>query len=548
MLILASLFGIQDFLFDVRESGGGQARSLRNRSFRIQLIAECVAQRLLQAAKLPSERLLFSAAGKVCINAEGISADGRNAVRQAAADMERSLLDDTHGRLRVAVALEERPGSLAEKFERAGRGLVVNKMRSCAMSVAGKHVWPDGTLVVPRVWDADFEAERDAELGRRLVNAQWLTIRSSDGTRNGMNTDTLGFRVSLDANEPAEANDLVSCSNLADPEKAPRSIERRFFHPRRLARHVPRDVHRQPIEFVDLAVRARGAPMLGVLKADADSLGAAVSAALREPRRDGPEAMRGLSQSLDRFFTESLEAEKTRPGSRWDSIYTVFSGGDDLLAVGPWNLMLDFAGHMHGLFDRQFGPAAAQRPCATPLTISAAVAIIKPKYPIHLAAQQAEELLEQAKGEAAPRAAQPKNQCAALGGLWKWADHEPIIGAGKRLADWADAGVIQRGWLHTLLQLGLLRRGQAGPEYAGVHAAVATSRLAYHVSRNWPRKRDNPRHDVERAGNAARQWIDAILREFDQFNTTTDVATTHLPAIVRYAMLATRSGGSEDRA
>jgi len=35
MLILASISGIQDFLFDVRESGGGQAKSLRHRSFRI---------------------------------------------------------------------------------------------------------------------------------------------------------------------------------------------------------------------------------------------------------------------------------------------------------------------------------------------------------------------------------------------------------------------------------------------------------------------------------------------------------------------------------
>ncbi len=40
MIILASLSGIQDFRFDLRESGGGQAGSPRDRSFRIRLIAE----------------------------------------------------------------------------------------------------------------------------------------------------------------------------------------------------------------------------------------------------------------------------------------------------------------------------------------------------------------------------------------------------------------------------------------------------------------------------------------------------------------------------
>lgn len=73
MLILASLSGIQDFLFDVRESGGGQARSLRNHSFRIQLITECVTLRLLEAAGLPYARLVSGAAGKACIDAEGLS-------------------------------------------------------------------------------------------------------------------------------------------------------------------------------------------------------------------------------------------------------------------------------------------------------------------------------------------------------------------------------------------------------------------------------------------------------------------------------------------
>lgn len=555
MLILASLSGIQDFLFDVRESGGKQARSLRNRSFRIQLVAECVALRLLDAAELTHDKhLLFSAAGKVCIHADQLSNEAVEAISRTAAEIERQLLDDTHGRLRLAVTVEQSGQGYAVWFERAHQSLGINKLRPFARRArgGGSGTWGNDALVVRAVWDADAEADRDARVGRDLVSARWLTIRRANGQQSGdgkgagsAELDTLGYMVRLERAEPTASPDLVSCSNLVTPESAPHSIDHRFFHPRRLARRVPRDERGDAIEFVELAARSRGAPMLGVLKADADSLGAAVSATLRSANGNGAASLRTLSQALDRFFAETLENQQQR--QPWNLIYTVFSGGDDLLAVGPWNIMLDFAGHVQTLFNNRFGQGSANPPSLTPLTISAGVAIIKPKYPIHLAAAHAEELLEIAKGENAPRAGQPKDQCAALGSLWKWADHDAIIGAGKQLAEWVDAGIIQRGWLHTLLELALLRRGEANPEYGGVHPAVATSRLAYHVARNWPRMWNQPRDDRQHAQNNARTWIDAVLREFDQFDTTTHVETIHLPAIVRYAMLATRSGGSEDR-
>lgn len=100
MLILASLSGIQDFLFDVRESGGKQARQLRFRSFRIQLVAECLALRLLDALRqpdqpLPYDRLIFSAAGNVCIDASGADDAAIKRVRQAVADVEKRLLSET---------------------------------------------------------------------------------------------------------------------------------------------------------------------------------------------------------------------------------------------------------------------------------------------------------------------------------------------------------------------------------------------------------------------------------------------------------------------
>jgi len=541
MLILASIFGIQDFLFDVRETGGGQARSLRHRSFRVQLIAECIAERLLAAAALPYENLLFNAAAKVCIDAGDLSEASTEAVRNAAYDITRRILHETHGRLRFAWALVSCKGNFAHDFDHGNRLLAAAKfqpLHELAAVGVGPPAWPDGDLVLPQTWNPKDEAQSDIDLGRRLVNAKWLAIRRHDGQSHGKMMDVMGLCFDILDKPPEDGVDLVACCNLNEPKVAPPNVHRSKFRVRRLARYVPRDEHGNPVEFLDLAKKSRGASMLGVLKADADSLGAAVMAALKDA--DDAQPLRRLSEAIDRFFVETLEAEKQSPGSRWGSIYTVFSGGDDLLAVGPWDVVLDFAGHMRSLFDRVFGHDATGSPSPQPLTISASIAIIKPRYPVHLAAQQAEELLDQAKTDRAPRADSSKDQCAALGSLWKWKDHDRIVRAGKQLADWVDAGVIQRGWLHTMLQLAMLRGVQAGPEFAGTHPAMATSRLAYHVARNWPKPDDR-----DRQKRIAREWADAILSEFDRFDSTLQIETIYLPAIVRYAILATRGGTEE---
>ncbi|MFA7237274.1 MAG: hypothetical protein WC058_10455 [Phycisphaeraceae bacterium] len=185
------------------------------------------------------------------------------------------------------------------------------------------------------------------------------------------------------------------------------------------------------------------------------------------------------------------------------------------LLVGPWDIVLDFAGHLRQQFTERFQ--------AEQLTISAGVAIIKPRFPIRLAAQQAEDLLDQAKSGT-------KNQCAALGGLWQWPDHNRIIDDGKQLADWVNDDVIERGWLHTLLKLALLRRGEI-PNTPQHEQVMATARLAYHVERNWPKS------------GPAREWINAVLDDFDIDPAQARGRVKHLPTIIRYAMLATRSQG-----
>jgi CRISPR-associated protein Csm1 len=116
--------------------------------------------------------------------------------------------------------------------------------------------------------------------------------------------------------------------------------------PRSLRRHVPVDHSGKLLTFEQIADAAKGDNLLGVLKADADNVGVKVG----EIARQDPnlEALRRFSFDLDYFFGEEVQSELNK--SAWQTIYSVYSGGDDLLLVGPWNVILDFAGTVQQAF------------------------------------------------------------------------------------------------------------------------------------------------------------------------------------------------------
>ena len=75
----------------------------------------------------------------------------------------------------------------------------------------------------------------------------------------------------------------------------------------------------------------------------------------------------------------------------WPLIYTIYAGGDDLLLVGPWDSMLEFAGSLAKEFES--GPGFEYGP----LTISAGVALVSYRLPIRHSVERGDKLLKQAK-------------------------------------------------------------------------------------------------------------------------------------------------------
>jgi CRISPR-associated protein Csm1 len=529
MIILGDISGIQNYLFDVAEEGGGQAQRLRARSFFVQLLAETAAVRVLRAVGWPLSptHLLLSGAGKFLLRGSS-SPEAAGLLSREQQTINEWLVRVTRGELRLTLAWDDSAGPDAAAYVAAQRTLQRAKARPWG-PIQGD-TWEAARLVLAPLGTPcslcrhapaeEDETDRDTgekrrvcrtcaanrDLGQRLPRARWLLIRD---TVQSAEFEMLGLGVTVSNEARASVGaDVLAVANLRDPETRPPECPPDKFLPRRLMAHVPVNEEGSPVWFTELAQRAQGDRLLAVLKADADSLGVRFEKLLQS---SGLEAVAGFSDELDTFFAGRLRDEIVNDRSgRWRSIYTIFAGGDDLVMVGPWDVMLDFAGRLHELFYETFGSQG--------LTISAGLALIKPKRPIKAAVAEVERLLEQAKTEKAPGASEQKDQFAAFGQLWKWGDHAAIIRQARQLTAWVSSGKMERGWLHTLLEL------------AESRDPLASSRLAYHVARNY--------RDKE-----VRSWGKNLS---ERFGNKTWPEVRYLPAVIRFALTATRARAEED--
>ena len=158
----------------------------------------------------------------------------------------------------------------------------------------------------------------------------------------------------------------------------------------------------RPLTFGELAALSEGAPYLGGLMLDADRMGEAFATGFRRESRDlaTPSRIAALSRALEWFFSvEVLELlrnpaayakrlcwndrEARQKGLRYPLLYSVYSGGDDLFLLGPWDALLEFALDLERLY-RLYTRHPA-------LTLSGAFLLFAPKTPV---SQMAEALRE----------------------------------------------------------------------------------------------------------------------------------------------------------
>jgi CRISPR-associated protein Csm1 len=520
MILLGDLAGIQDYVFDVKEDGGGQARQLRARSFALQLHAEILALRLAEELGGSEDSVWLAGAGKFTLYIK--DPRGMETLPQRVAEWQQKICAETAGRARFAcVWSTESLGSAV--YQELLKQLHNAKSRPFHWA-ADANGWNQSRLVLD-FFDRDRQAEHMGDLGKKLAGARWLVLRPDQGS-----DAVLGYKLELQNTNTPSVGGAWAVGDLNGGGEIPPKVRRDALQiKRRMARHIPTD-NGHPVEFIDLARRARGDRLLGVLKADGDGLGNRFRDCLKT--NSGLEDFKKLAQRLDDFF--GIEMDRLWK-TEFPNLYMVFSGGDDLVAVGPWDQVLAAAGRLREKFTQAFS--------GEELTLSAGVTCIKPKDPIRFAIAHAEDLLHKAK-HLAPYGRTPKDQCAALNQVWKWEHHAAIIEQGRKISGWVDAKLLPRSGLHTLLELIVKRFDD---KETAESRLLAVAHLSYYFARHLP-DRSDPKKPLDSDQRAFCQWADYVRENIDRPPVGCPPDIQYLEASLRYALLATRSEDSREGA
>ncbi|MEA3444320.1 MAG: type III-A CRISPR-associated protein Cas10/Csm1 [Bacteroidota bacterium] len=126
---------------------------------------------------------------------------------------------------------------------------------------------------------------------------------------------------------------------------------------------------------------------LGVLRMDVDGLGNIFIKGLDEKDKSFA-AYATMSFQLDLFFSGYLNTIRKNDKFK-DFVNILYSGGDDVFAVGRWDKLIDFADEIRTEFAAFIGRGD--------ITISGGIAIVRNKYPIAKAAELAGEAEEASK-------------------------------------------------------------------------------------------------------------------------------------------------------
>jgi len=143
----------------------------------------------------------------------------------------------------------------------------------------------------------------------------------------------------------------------------------------------------QQLSFSDIAAKSKGDNKLALLKLDVDNLGNIFSKGLGESSTVS--RITSLSRMLALYF-EGYINHLIHENNWQDSLYVVFSGGDDTFIVGAWDKVLDFA--------REFYVKFREFTCHHPqVTFSAGICIFREDFPVIMSSRLTEEALEYAK-------------------------------------------------------------------------------------------------------------------------------------------------------
>lgn len=439
LIVSGDFHGIQKFIF----SGYGDTRKyrsklIRGRSFYVSVLTDLVSERLCREIGLPSACVVLNAGGKFTLIAP--NTDGSvQAVHDVQREIDAWFYQKTYGETCVSLSTVTaspaafRSGCFPELQDKINRQMVERKLSRIDLKrfgVVQNYFRDQNDKLCPfcgkRPIDADVRLPEDQaacrlcadhiHIGENLVKKGTLAVLHKTSMRP---KDSLGeaifdaFQLCFPENsmdEEARQGHLIKYWQLGIENNASKTGGGTLrFYNGYVPTYEENDLKEEnenelgmPKTLNDIAAGAKhvkdgkttGVEALGVLKADGDQLGLLMACGL-PPNLYSISRLATMSRQVNNFFTVYLPW-LLKTDSRFGDVYTVFAGGDDLLLIGPWNVIVTLA----PVIAEQFNRYAFENP---KVHLSAGISIHKAHTPVDAMVDAAEAAVERSKSNGRDR-------------------------------------------------------------------------------------------------------------------------------------------------
>lgn len=552
LLLVGDLSGIQKYIFNITHIGaGGVAKRLRARSFQLNIISEIISHKILHAFSLPLANILMGSGGKFYILLPNLR-DSYEKIVSLKKDIDFWFYKNLNAEINVNIATMSLSGSdfrnYSDVMKKINQLLQRTKNRPFESILIDNGLWEDSATSL----NVDFEREEklckacnkfpgqqqedgkfickrctdDKQIGQKLPKIKYIVFYEKD---LGEFKDYLGYSFDLLDNMKQIRPDAYLVMNIEEPVLDCRFPVMYRFTANYVSTFISEDdcdackevgncsekdhaIVGQPKYFECIANESKGRKMLSYLKADVDNLGAVFAFGLQE--NNSISRISTLSRMLDTFFSGYMQ--KLIEGN-YPELYTVYSGGDDVLVIGPWDSIINFAKELNKDFKRFT--------CNNKnLTLSAGIAFVKHNYPVFRAVEMADNALDLSKDMG-------KDRLNLFGQTLKLDEAPYIIQESERLAKWIEQKQVSSGFARNLLIYSWMNN-----EFNSTRKTEFLRFLplmTYDIARNLPSANDkNPeKRDI-------REWAEDI-------KDLKSRKLKHLGIIANYALTANIGGKNE---
>jgi CRISPR-associated protein Csm1 len=449
-LIAGDLSGIQKFIYTI--SSDGALKSLRARSFYLELVTEEIVQQLLAKLKLPRTNVIYAGGGNLYLLAAATD-QTKEAVKQVREEFNQWFLDEFQGQIFLALDCLPFPVKHVANKELAThwsnistKNLAGQKSRKFADPVEQltkllqqrdshepcRVCHRDDVKQLKQLNNDDPDSVNACGICRRMfrLGGQLLHVDAIvRSPQQAITTSPIRFTLRsgiiyyhlFDSVEkvPAvtDSNTLFLVNNwtVNDYRKG------RNIVPLLLGNYA-KESEVEPgttIRANELASEAKGIKRVGYLRMDVDRLGQIFAKGLGEnqtlPR------LAALSRQMSYFFKIYLnslaenrldnlpkphEKVKCLTQNTRQNLLFIYAGGDDLFISGAWNEVVEFAFDVYQCFRAYTGKNPD-------ITLSGGISLADAKFPLYQAADESGEAEEKAKGKG-------RDSLGLFGEVFKW--------------------------------------------------------------------------------------------------------------------------------